>query len=195
MDRFDIFEAGDDFVNVLQAFDFDIDKHFVEVGVAVVEFDIHDIAAGLEDGGCDVVETAGAIEDDGKNAGDKKMVLLAFPLHIDPALRHVCEFVQLSAICGVDGDAFSGCDDGANVLARDGEAALGERDHHVVDEASDFHLGLRFFALEESLDDRGMALLLEGFEVGIHGVNDFMGRDHGRADGGEQVFGCGVLGL
>src|SRR3954454_22360470 len=136
-------QRGDDRRQVFHVGNLDIDHDLEEIGRAVGDLQIADIAALLADRGGQAAEIARLVGDGDVDAADMaRLPLLAAPGYIEPALRLVGEAFERVAIDGVDGHALAGGDDADDAVAGQRVAATGKMQRHSGDQAADRDRGV-----------------------------------------------------
>src|SRR5712691_10634114 len=186
-------QRRDDRRQVLYVFDLDIDHDLEEIGRAVGDLEIADVAALLADRRGQAAEIAGLVGDRDVDPPDMGGIgLLARPGDVEPALGLGGEAFQRVAIDRVDRHALAGRDDADDPVAGQRVAAAGEMQRHPGNEAADRHRGPARAALAAGAGQRDHLVLGLGRQR-EGGVGHFAPGGEPFADGDVKILDRGAM--
>src|ERR1041384_3311825 len=173
----------------------DIDHDLEEIGRAVGDLQVADVAALLADRGGQAAKIAGFVGDRDVDPADMpRLTLFAAPRDVEPALRLVGEAFKRVTIDRVDRHPLAGGDDADDAVARQGVAAAGEVQRHPGDQAADWNRGILWPALASRAGERDDLVLRLG-RMRESGVDDLAPGNDAFADGDVEILDAGAVEL
>src|SRR5690242_5701086 len=118
-------QCRDDVGEVFHVLHLDVDEYLEEVGRAVGDLEIGDVAGLLADDGGEAAEAARLVAERHVDAPNMPRLALAaaIPGDVEPALRRLGKIGERITIDGVNRDALAGGDDADDAVARQRMAA------------------------------------------------------------------------